>query len=325
MQVEDDFWGKYWASGALTSMADGFESNYQGVLRSGWETYFASFDLEARLLDIGTGNGAIATIAAEISRREKLDFEIHGADLAEIDPQRTVKSDAELTNGLLRAIVFHPGTATETLPFEDGTIDGVSAQFAFEYADHDAAMAELGRVLRPGGKARFVMHDHDSEVLRRGREQLRQIELIESQAFYDTVDALLPHTAAMASGIQPDQDTERVRLQVNEVGATIGEAARASFSPESLQFAMGFASRALEIVATDGLNAARARLQQGRDELAGAKLRYGDLVRAAGAPGQALNLAELAKSKGFADVAVTEVMHNGQVLVGRQLDMTKPG
>lgn len=321
MQAEDDFWGEYWESGALTSMADGFESNYQGDLRAGWEGFFASFGQGSRVLDIGTGNGAIATIAAEVSRRDDLALDVHGADRADIDPARTVKSNPDLISG----IAFHPRASSEDLPFDDESVDGISAQFAFEYADHEAAMSETRRILRPGGRARFVMHDHDSEVLRRGREQLRQIGLIESLAFYDVVESLLPHISALAGGDAASEDSEACRNKVNDVGAAIGDEARESFSPESLQFAMGFASRSLELVATDGLPAALELIARGRTELAGARLRYSDLIRAAGPAGQGLKLADLARSLGFADVELAEVRHAGGFLIGQRLTLRKPG
>ncbi|MCZ6561092.1 MAG: class I SAM-dependent methyltransferase [Gammaproteobacteria bacterium] len=322
MSEKQDFWGEYWAAGPLTSMVDGFESNYQGELRDGWLQFFSTFSAHSRLLDIGTGNGAIAMIAAEYSRAEGLNFELHGADRALIDPQQSLKEKAELVD----SITFHSQAAAENLPFADQYFAGVSGQYAFEYTEHEKALAELWRVLQPGGLACFVMHDHASEVLRRGREQLRQIGLIEGLKFYEIVDALGVQIDLINEGqaVAGNETAEKCRHQVNEVAATLSTEAASSFSPESLRFAMGFGGRAMEILGSQGIDAARDQTARGRKELAGARLRYEDLARAAGPVGQSESILAMARKQGFIDLLLEPVNHDGTVLIGQRLTMLRP-
>jgi ubiquinone/menaquinone biosynthesis C-methylase UbiE len=322
LSEKQDFWGEYWAAGPLTSMVDGFESNYQGELRASWLQFFSTFPANSRLLDIGTGNGAIAMIAAEYSGDEGLSFELHGADRASIDPHQSLKEKAELVD----SVTFHSQAAAENLPFEDQYFAGVSGQYAFEYTEHRKALAELWRVLEPGGRACFVMHDHDSEVLRRGREQLRQIGLIEELNFYDIVDELSVQINLINAGqaVAGNEKAEKCRHQVNEVAATLSTEAASSFSPESLRFAMGFGSRAMEILGAQGIDAAREQTARGRKELAGARLRYEDLARAAGPAGQSESILAIAREQGFIDLLLEPVNHDGTVLIGQRLTMLRP-
>ena len=318
-----DFWGEYWAEGPLTSMVDGFETNYQGELRDLWLQFFSAFPARSRLLDIGTGNGAIAMFAAEYSRHEEQDFELHGADRALIDPRRSLKEKAELVD----SITFHSEAAAENLPFEDQWFDGISGQYAFEYTRHTDALAELWRVLKPGGRICFVMHDHGSEVLRRGREQLRHISLIEELEFYTAVDALIEQINLMneSRAAAGNKEAEKCRHNVNDIAASLSAEAAASFSPESLRLAMGFGSRALEVLDGEGIGSAREQMARGRKELAGARLRYEDLARAAGPAGQSEAILALARKQGFVDLVLEPVKHDSSVLIGQQLTMLRPG
>ncbi len=322
LKENQDFWGEYWAAGPLTSMVDGFETNYQGELRDRWLEFFSVFPAHSRLLDIGTGNGAIAMFAAEYSRSEERDFELHGADRAIIDPRRSLKEKAELVD----SVTFHSEAPAENLPFEDQWFDGVTGQYAFEYTRHADTLAELWRVLKPGGRTCFIMHDHGSEVLRRGREQLRHIELVEELKFYDAVDALIEQINLMNEGrtAAGNDEAEKNRHKVNEIAASLSAEAASSFSPESLRLAMGFGSRALEVLGSQGMAPAREQTARGRRELAGARLRYEDLARAAGPAGQSEAIVALAREQGFVDLVLEPVNHDGTVLIGQQLTLRRP-
>jgi SAM-dependent methyltransferase len=67
------------------------------------------------------------------------------------------------------------GTA-EALPLEDGSADAVTVAAAFHWFRRDEALAELARVLRPGGRLAIVynLRDPDSELQ---QELSRMLEL----------------------------------------------------------------------------------------------------------------------------------------------------
>ena len=107
------------------------------------------------VLDIGCGPGFLA---AEMADAVGPAGSVHG-----IDP-----SPAMLTIAAGRSaaapLTFEPGEAT-TLPLADTSIDVVTATQVYEYvADVAAALAEVRRVLRPGGRLLVLDTDWDSIV-----------------------------------------------------------------------------------------------------------------------------------------------------------------
>ena len=97
-----------------------------------------------QVLDVGTGEGQLARVAADA-----------GARVVGIDPSRAQLTVARQRAGgpaYLRAEAV-------SLPFPDGTFDAALACLVFEHIEGvDAAIAEVGRVLRPGGRFLFLLN-----------------------------------------------------------------------------------------------------------------------------------------------------------------------
>ena len=94
---------------------------------------------EIRVLDVGCGTGA--NLAA-------LRDTLHDADIVGLDPSERAREVCAR-----RGLPTIAGAATE-LPFADATFDLVTAFDVLEHVADDAgAVAELQRVLRPGGSA----------------------------------------------------------------------------------------------------------------------------------------------------------------------------
>ncbi len=97
------------------------------------------------VLDVGTGEGQVARVAAETGARR-----VVGVD--PIWAQLTVARERGSTPAYAR------GEAV-ALPFPDGAFDAVIACLVFEHIDGvDEALAEVGRVLRPGGRFLFFLN-----------------------------------------------------------------------------------------------------------------------------------------------------------------------
>jgi ubiquinone/menaquinone biosynthesis C-methylase UbiE len=93
----------------------------------------------ARVLDVGTGTGVTATAAAQAG----------AAMVVGLDP-----SVPMLLTGTTARGGFYPvaGRAID-LPFRDGSFDLVSASFVLNhFTKYQTALADMVRVLRPGGK-----------------------------------------------------------------------------------------------------------------------------------------------------------------------------
>lgn len=98
-----------------------------------------------RVLEVGTGEGQVAR---ELRRAGV-------ADVVGIDPTEAQILEARRRGG-------GPGyvrAGAAALPFPQGAFDGVVACLVFEHVDDvDAGIAEIARVLRPGGRFAFFLN-----------------------------------------------------------------------------------------------------------------------------------------------------------------------
>jgi ubiquinone/menaquinone biosynthesis C-methylase UbiE len=148
--------------------------NYSGSVRSFWREKFGEIPDGARILDIATGNGAIATLAAEYAADRNKQFFITATDLATINSSVIENAEAE---NLRSNIVFRSAVPCETQPLEDDSCDLVTSQFGFEYSDKAATLTEMRRVLVPDGKFIAISHHADSSLIRSAAVELEIYEL----------------------------------------------------------------------------------------------------------------------------------------------------
>ena len=108
-----------------------------------WRRYLVSgLDADASdvVLDVATGTGAVA--------REVLDR--YGCRVVGIDQSPEMLAEARRRIG--ERVELHQGRA-EALPFDDASFDGLTFTYLLRYVDDPAAtLAELARVVRPGGR-----------------------------------------------------------------------------------------------------------------------------------------------------------------------------
>ena len=136
--------------------------------------------LSGRVVEVGAGNGAnLHRYPAAVT------------EVVAVEPEPYLRRKAEsAAAGTPVAVTVVDGTA-EALPLEDGTCDAAVASLVLcTVPDPGVALAEIRRVLKPGGELRFYEHvlaqDH-----RRARRQHR----------------LAPLWKRMAGGCHLDRDT----------------------------------------------------------------------------------------------------------------------
>lgn len=165
-----EHWSKYWhTAGVLNSFAEGdANSGYSGDLKKFWEQALAKAPQGAVIVDIGTGNGALALLANDVGITNQKDFVVHGIDAATIDPVKQFEKSPALAKKL-KKIKFHSQTPVEKLPFESNSVDLFIGQFAFEYAERDAALAETLSALKSGGQMTLMIHHSSSELVKNSK------------------------------------------------------------------------------------------------------------------------------------------------------------
>ncbi len=156
-------WDSFWKYDRLSSFQSGPGAGNYGVpIADGWHGFFDSLPDGARILDLATGNGAIAVMAVESANAAGKNFAVTGANLADVRPT------AYVTRNLaeLEQIHFLTATPAEQLPLEPDSLDAVVSQYGLEYSDLDRSLPEAVRVLGPGGRLRLAMHAADGTVAR---------------------------------------------------------------------------------------------------------------------------------------------------------------
>ena len=95
-------------------------------------------DAPRRVVDLGAGTGRLAVALAAL-----------GHDVVAVEPDDRMRAIAA---GHVEALA---GSA-EAIPLPDASADAVLAAQAWHWFDHERALAEIGRVLRPGGMLGLV-------------------------------------------------------------------------------------------------------------------------------------------------------------------------
>lgn len=211
-------WARYWRKGTITTFHGRFAENYSGPVRDHWHGIFERLPANASIVDLATGNGAVALLAAQYGHRLGRDHAITAIDTAEIDPVRTFEGKAYARH--LRRIRFLANTPMEATTLETGSQHLAMSQFGFEYADAQAAVAEVVRVLRPTQSTFAAMiHHADSAIVRQAKDGIQQIVACEKSGLHGTLRDLHKRLDVLARrGRDPKNDSEAIALRtaVNE-------------------------------------------------------------------------------------------------------------
>lgn len=226
------FWDRYWQADRVAAcLTDAETRNYQPAIRETWERFFEDLGDGARVLDIGTGNGAVAIIAFDTARRTGKGFEIHGVDRADINPAGHV----HIASSALADIRFHGRTAAESLPFPDAHFNAITGQYALEYSRMQNSLPEIARVAGPGARLRFILHARDARPVHAASANLDDIHYVmDSLGLLDKARALMRTAFAFERAAHHDAELEAQARRGREIYLTAARAAeeRYGHSPD---------------------------------------------------------------------------------------------
>lgn len=151
-------WSNYWKSPLLTTMGDMFQNNYDGEFLDFWREQLSGSP--GHVIDLACGNGALAWIAHELLSSRGSNCKVTGIDLSNIDPFTALGRDPAQYPG----VSFIGNCSVEKLPFNENSIDVVVSQYGIEYSDFTKTIPEVSRVLKPGGRMGYIIHNTHSDI-----------------------------------------------------------------------------------------------------------------------------------------------------------------
>lgn len=223
--------------GSVTTFLGRFENNYDGELQEFWQQVFETLPQASQIIDLGTGNGALALLAAEYAASKKLSWHIVGIDSAQIDPSGAVA--ARCSREILEITNFLSETSIESTGLTASSFDLAMSQFGFEYAKPDEAVAEVCRILNQSGCFVALVHVEGSVLHKQAVDGIAQVDDCLASGLHELLVQLIRRVdVVIRKGKQPinDNKCENLRARVNEITGLLHEKIEEYEEPGQLSF-----------------------------------------------------------------------------------------
>ena len=301
-----------------SSAAGAAQEGYSGTIRASWNEFLDTLGTDARILDIGVGNHVPALLAAEIAAGGRRTWRIES-----IDPQGR-QEDAKARGGgvLAGSIGFHDGARPGWLPFDDAAFDAVCGHHAVNPGNAAAVLAEVHRVLGPGGDAQFVLHHADSPIVGGARMSLREADLVfmRTKAFR-RVHRLVTMGEIVPGSTQRATDELRIAIRALKRGLPVAQRAGGG---RVLTVALDAIQKLLAMRRQSKPDAAGLAVDRAEADLRASVRRLGDLVGQACGEAGIRQLEGDAAAAGFTRIERTVLAHAGAEPLAWQLLMHRP-
>ncbi|WP_376693731.1 class I SAM-dependent methyltransferase [Wenzhouxiangella sp. EGI_FJ10409] len=259
-------WSRYWSRGCLTSLPQDFSRNYDGEVAAFWSRQFDALDAGAELLDVCTGNGALALLAAAYSRRVPKALAVTAIDAARVDPQAVSRAHPDAAS-LMDDIRFVDQTPFEQCSLPSGAYDLVMSQYGIEYCDWSSAATRVHELLRPGGRLVIVAHASESDMIRTMQREAGEFAVLDELRLFDVLGEF---AGASMTPAQLHEALERI-------GPALFQRHRQSAS-ELFRYVLGLADQLLSLRG-EPLAGRRSAVADTLAELLAARGRLQDMLR----------------------------------------------
>lgn len=258
-------WSCYWAGGSLTSLPQDFSGNYDGEIAEFWHAQCEPLADGSTVIDVCTGNGAVAMLVANSASRLNRQWQIIGVDAAAIDAQR-IRRLHRGQSGADR-VQFVGDQPFEQFALDPGSVDLMVSQYGIEYCHWRLAAERAFELLKPEGRLAMITHAPDSDMLMTMRVEAGEYERIER------LKLLAAFNAWLEGRIGPD----RLAKVVREARKIVGRAMRHNPSP-LYRYVMEMLE-GLWQVGPDNFHRYRAPVQTFHDQLSAGHGRLKDMLR----------------------------------------------
>lgn len=187
---QHDHWGQYWAGGALTSLPEDFQANYDGEIQSFWNARFDEVPDGGHVLDICTGNGAIALLAAQRLADRVPAVSVFAIDAAAIRPDAMASRHPGQAEWI-QSVQFLPETRFEDFSAPVGQFDLITSQYGIEYCDLEAVADNAHLLLKSGGRLAILSHALGSDMLRTMEAEYRDYRRLDQMQVFRRLDEFL--------------------------------------------------------------------------------------------------------------------------------------
>jgi ubiquinone/menaquinone biosynthesis C-methylase UbiE len=300
-KLSSEQWSQYWKKGTLTTFLGRFENNYDGPILDFWHEQLGELAPGSSVIDLATGNGALALIAAEFSQENNAAFAITAIDYADIDPNNLVLTHRDPK--IVGAIDFLSQVSMEDTGLEDNTFDCAISQFGFEYGDPERSVQEVSRILKSSARLGLMLHREGSVLYDQAKTGAEQVSVSLKSSLHDSLKELLRLLDKLRlRGKDPakNEKAERLREEINELTNDLHEAMGGYTDPAQLGF---FLENSMAIFrpefSSKTLVEKCAMLDEIREESAAYQLRMQDLMSSVLSAEQIDGLEQLLQKQGF--------------------------
>ncbi|PHS14767.1 MAG: hypothetical protein COA86_15340 [Kangiella sp.] len=148
----NEHWSNYWLTSQVSACGDGML--YDDQLGIKWKHFFSQVKSPFRLLDLGTGNGYIARLAADEAEKKCIEFHITGIEYADL----SFKELIAYINSKGGEFKGHALTDMSSISFLEDKYDIVTSQFSFEYSDWKETINAIDDKLNVDGILVLAIH-----------------------------------------------------------------------------------------------------------------------------------------------------------------------
>lgn len=321
-------WRRLWATGVTDTFGDtpqpGAGPAARPPLAEHWLGWLARHVTPgARVLDLGTGNGALPRWLLQACPAQPLHCD--GVDVVPVQPAWLATLPAE-QQARLR---FHAGVSAARLPFESASYDLVLSQYGIEYAGWPQALPEALRMLAPGGRLALALHHAASRPARLAHEEIRHAHWLMQSGWLDAASQMAQALSLLGSesgrqALAREPRWAAVRQQFDRWQQDLRERGDDSVCPDLLYDAQHWCTQAFRVSAEQGAGAGQAAMAQLGQQLQDTEARLQDLLAHVLDETQFQTLSQHVAQAGLT-VLEARSLHDGGHLMGWWLSAQRPG